>query len=156
MQAVVWDDAVLSLDDKGRSAIVEYLSVDPRQLFLGKSHMRNNHPAIARAYDILAKFASERKGDALPVYPNLDKAVTAQTRHLLKSVFSVHPSSGYLALPIVSLAQGFQSCRPLLTLADLETMANENRLTDPTSIWARHLAHFDAVTAPTTKKRPRP
>lgn len=155
VQCVVWDECVLGLNDKQRADIVAYLSIDPRQLFLGKTHPRNNHPAIQRAY------ATQSSGNATTlVYPRLDKAVTSQTRHLLKSVFSPHPSSGYIALPLPSPSDRAESpgqdwSRPLTTLMDLETMANSGTLHRPTSDWTNRLRRFEAVVSPRapTKKR---
>lgn len=139
VQCVVWDEVVLGLDAQGRTDIVNYLSADPTQMFLGGPiHPRNTEPGpVKRAIDIMKRFESVR-----PVYPRLDRAVTTQVRHLLKMCYSPHPTSGYIALPILPV----DAPRPLLTLAKLEELANQGRLDDPRGVWARHLRLFrDAV-----------
>jgi DNA primase catalytic subunit len=134
VQCVCWDETVMGMGDVERGCMADTLATDPSQMFWGAKHPRNTEPGcIKRARDTLAQFAALR-----PVYPRLDRGVTAQTRHLLKSVFSPHPTSGYIALPILPV----DAPRPLLTLDRLEHLANEGRLDDRQEPWSQALCLF--------------
>jgi DNA primase small subunit len=108
IHCIVWDDWCCELGNNARAYLARYLSQGV-----------DKHSSSRKAAQILTSMNLGPQS-----LPRLDVPVTSQTRHLMKALFSPHPTSGLIELPIDITQENIK--RPILSLLELEAELNQH------------------------------
>lgn len=169
---LVCDERARKLTNKGRSAIVGYLTVPnlaEASAYLANDdarhapimwgvfeYIKRMHPHLQHAAKVVIPFAKERlekakRGNLFSVayafshfYPRLDTNVSISMNHLLKAPFSVHPGTSKVCVPLdIDTIDKFDPTRAP-TVMSLFNQINQNYVPAPTEPGSLSTSYYKA------------